>query len=229
MHDANRIYSLDIETDTRINGLDPRVSRITQVALSTVTGDIVLSAGPFVHDDDPSTPNLDEAALLTDLADTLAGLDAGLILTWNGAAFCLPFLAHRAKVNQVNLGARFHDQPDLPMRPGRPVVPTSRYPQAVTWVAASDRHSHLDITFAFQPVARALGISGGLKPVARAHGIEMIEPDREKMNGYTEEQRQAYMCSDTRGTRALGLHLLGLHALPVAYPGNPIHPGHVAA
>ena len=69
------IYGLDIETDTRVDGLDPAVSRIVAVALSTEGADELFD-GP-------------EDDLLGALDDRLAELPAGVVATWNGSAFDL--------------------------------------------------------------------------------------------------------------------------------------------
>src|SRR5690348_12681457 len=76
------IYGLDIETDTTVDGLDPQRSRIVAAAV----------AGPHgvrVFDD------RDESLLLDRLDWHLAALEAGVLATWNGAGFDLPFLADR--------------------------------------------------------------------------------------------------------------------------------------
>ena len=91
------IYGLDIETDTTIDGLDPAVASIVTVALSTPEGDEVL-AGP-------------ERELFLALDRRLADLPAGVIATWNGAVFDLPFLAHRARWWGMHLGLRLQGQP----------------------------------------------------------------------------------------------------------------------
>ena len=76
------IYGLDIETDTTVDGLDPEVSRIVAVALSTEAVDELFD-GP-------------EDELLAALDQRLAELPVGVLATWNGSAFDLPFIADRA-------------------------------------------------------------------------------------------------------------------------------------
>src|SRR3546814_5141484 len=76
------IYGLDIETDTSVDGLDPNVSRIVAAALSTGGVDELFD-GP-------------EDELLAGLDERLAELPPGVLATWNGSAFDLPFIADRA-------------------------------------------------------------------------------------------------------------------------------------
>src|SRR5688500_12385793 len=85
------LYGLDIETDTSDDGLDPGVARVVAVGVSSVeAGDVVLTG--------------DEAGVLTALDGHLADVDPGVVVTWNGGAFDLPFLAARAAVHGVPLG-----------------------------------------------------------------------------------------------------------------------------
>lgn len=77
-------YALDIETCTdNVNGLDPRESHITSVAIFNGTDGVVFDG--------------DERQLLIDLETYVATLDKGVIVTWNGAAFDIPWLAYRFK------------------------------------------------------------------------------------------------------------------------------------
>jgi DNA polymerase elongation subunit (family B) len=84
------VYGLDIETDVRDGGLDPATSRVLTVALSQPGCDEVFVG--FEHE------------LLTELDDRLAELEPGVLATWNGAAFDLPFLADRARLWGIQLG-----------------------------------------------------------------------------------------------------------------------------
>ena len=78
------VYGLDIETDTATDGLDPQVGRILCIGISGSGGELVLA-------------HHDEAALLADLDDWLADMTPGVLATWNGSAFDLPYLATRAR------------------------------------------------------------------------------------------------------------------------------------
>ena len=77
------VYGLDIETDTTVDGLDSEVAPVVTVALSLDDYDEVFSG--------------DEPSILTRLDRRLAELTSGVLATWNGAAFDLPFLADRAR------------------------------------------------------------------------------------------------------------------------------------
>lgn len=84
------VYGLDIETDTSVDGTDPETSRVLTAALSLPGFDEVFVG--FEHE------------LLTELDARLAELDAGVLATWNGAAFDLPFLADRARLWGIPIG-----------------------------------------------------------------------------------------------------------------------------
>jgi hypothetical protein len=196
---ASLIYSVDIETDTTVNGLDPRVARITELSLSTAAGDSVFN-------------DADEVTLLSKADRALRTLPAGLITTWNGAFFDLPFIAWRARKHQMR-------------RYGLTLIPAAGLTPKYDYLPGHDRaytgtwavnpalrgvvHQHLDISFAYKKVAADLGVKHSLKPVAKALGIDMIEVDREKMHELTPAERLAYAASDTRGTRELTIRLLG--------------------
>ena len=85
------LYGLDIETDTTCDGLDPGVARIVAVAVSSSKGgDLVLTGG--------------EPGVLAALDAHLGDLEPGVVVTWNGGAFDLPFLAARAQRCGITLG-----------------------------------------------------------------------------------------------------------------------------
>ena len=83
MGDPPLLHGLDIETDTEAGGLDPRTACITAVAVASDGGTRVFDGA--------------EADLLRALDVHVAALPAGVIVTWNGAAFDLPFLFDRAQ------------------------------------------------------------------------------------------------------------------------------------
>ncbi len=204
--DAAHIYALDLETDTTINGLDPRVAAITECAVSTAAGDTV-------HD----SAYYGEATMLFNLDKYLAALPPGLIVTWNGAFFDLPFLDTRRRIlsrppssTLRSFGLRLIPQPGLTPRYDYIGDHTCGY--TAVWLREGDSgagHLHLDISFAYKKVAADLGVKHALKPVARALGIEVIEVDRERMHLLTQAQRTAYAASDTRATRDLAIRVLG--------------------
>src|SRR3954470_8978838 len=96
------LYGLDIETDTAVDGLDPSVGRVLAVA---VVADDAHASGVFDH--------ADERALLEHLDRHLAALPPGVLVTWNGARFDLPYLATRADRLGVPLGLQLRLDPAL--------------------------------------------------------------------------------------------------------------------
>ena len=74
------LIGLDIETDTTIDGLNPRQSSVLAVAISGGGIEAVLD-GP------------DERSVLVETDRLLASIGAGVLVTWNGSGFDLPFIA----------------------------------------------------------------------------------------------------------------------------------------
>lgn len=118
------VYGLDIETDTSVDGLDPATSRVLTVALSQAGIDEVFVG--FEHE------------LLLELDDRLAELEPGVIATWNGAAFDLPFLADRARLWGLRLGLQL--RLDRSIRLLHAPLPG----HAGAYRAAWHHHEHLD-------------------------------------------------------------------------------------
>jgi len=203
--DAAHIYALDLETDTTINGLDPRVAAITECAVSTAAGDTVRGA------------DHGEATMLFNLDRQLSALPPGLIVTWNGAFFDLPFLYTRRRILSVPPSSTLHSfglhlLPQFGLTPKYDYIGDHTCGYTAVWLREDDSdvpHQHLDISFAYRKVAADLGVKHALKPVARALGITVIEVDREHMHLLTPAQRTAYAASDTRATRELAIRLLG--------------------
>lgn len=207
------IYALDIETHTgfdavlgrNANGLDPREARITEISVSTEDGDAVFS------DDD-------ELALISGAERFLASLQPGLVATWNGAFFDLPFLADRisrqAGPESIQAPRSTMHLIGVPgLAPKYAFLPGHSVGYSASWRAAGrsvhDRHQHLDIANAYREQAYREDFRWGLKPTAEANGIEMITVDRTRMHDLTPAERSAYAASDTRGTRLLAIRLLG--------------------
>jgi DNA polymerase elongation subunit (family B) len=92
------VYGLDIETDTSIDGLDPTRSAVVTAALSLPGPDEVYIGV--------------EWEILVDLDARLADLEPGVIATWNGATFDLPFLGDRAELWGLRLGLVLRPDPD---------------------------------------------------------------------------------------------------------------------
>ena len=190
------LYGLDIETDTTFDGLDPACSEIVAVAVSSEADDVVL-LGPE-HD------------LLVRLDALLAGLEPGLIVTWNGAWFDLPFLATRAARLGVALGLEL--LLDRSIRSHRRPLPGTPGAYRASWGA----HDHLDGYLLYRAdVGRSFGLPCGLKPLSRLVGLEPVEVDRSRIHELSDAQMRAYVASDARLARELVARRLPA-ALPFA-------------
>ncbi len=169
-------YGLDIETDTSANGLDPAVATVIAVAVAGPDGDTVLTG--------------DEPELLARLDDHLAALEPGVLVTWNGACFDLPFLAHRAGHRGVPLGLEVLADPAIPCSRRDAVLVGHRG----RWYG----HTHLDAYQVYRRWTRTLGVTGALKAVARSAGLRPVEVDRERLHELDAATLRAYVASDAR-------------------------------
>lgn len=177
-------YGLDIETDTTIDGLDPRCAAI--VAVSVVGDDIeVVFDGP-------------ERSIISRLDATLAELPPGVVITWNGAAFDLPFLADRAERLGLPIGLRL--RPGVATGRRSDPLPGHDGAYRATWHA----HRHLDGYRLFRnDVGRALRLPCGLKSLARLVGVPAIELDASRIHDASPDDVRAYVTSDARVARVL--------------------------
>jgi DNA polymerase elongation subunit (family B) len=184
VHRRPIVYGLDIETDTSINGLDPNVARVLTVALSSPGVDEVFCG--------------DEATLLTELDFRLAELEPGVIATWNGAAFDLPFIADRARQRAVGLGLRLQLDPSIRMQ--NEPLPGHHGAYRARW----HRHGHVDAYRLYRgDVGPALRVSCSLKSIARLVGLAPLEVDRSRIHDLSNEVLHAYASSDARLARQL--------------------------
>jgi DNA polymerase elongation subunit (family B) len=178
------IYGLDIETDTLIDGLDPAVSPVVLAALSSPEGDEVYD-GP-------------EPALLRALDRRLAALPPGIVATWNGAVFDLPFLSDRAAAAGVPLGLWLVPDPTVVLSRG----PLRGHEGA--YRAGWYHHRHLDAYRMYRgDVGRVLRISCSLKAIARLVGLTPVEVDRERIHELPTAILHDYVTSDARLARLL--------------------------
>ena len=178
-------YGLDIETDTRIDGLDPRVAAVVAVALVGDGVDLVID-----HDR--------ERSVLLELDAALAALAPGVIVTWNGAGFDLPFLQDRAAVHGLHLGLRLAADPTIPGR--RAPLPGHTGAYRAAWY----RHRHLDGYQLFRAdVGATIGLSCGLKSLSRFVGLPTVEVDRARIHELSAAERRGYVASDAGLARAL--------------------------
>jgi DNA polymerase elongation subunit (family B) len=178
------VYGLDIETDTSVNGLDPAVGGIVTVALSTPDGDDVFDGS--------------EVGMLEAVDARLAGLEPGVLATWNGAFFDLPFLADRASHHGIALGLRLTLDPRITSR--RDPLPGHLGAYRACWHG----HRHLDAYQLYRSdVGHVLGVSCSLKAIARLVGLTPVEVDRARIHDLSPEALAAYVASDARLARLL--------------------------
>lgn len=180
------MYGLDIETDTTIDGLDPALARIVAVALSTESADEVFMG--------------DEADLLLSLDRHISTLPPGVLVTWNGAGFDLPFLADRAaRCGQV-IGLRLWPRDPPGIGDTHLLWPPPPGGFGGRWGA----HMHLDGFRVFRAdVRRTLRVSCGLKSIARLVGLDPVEVDYDDIHNLDPDDLAEYVASDARLARML--------------------------
>jgi len=178
------VYGLDIETDTSENGLDPAVAAIVTIALAC-PGFEEAFTGP-------------EEEILLAVDERLEELEPGVLATWNGAAFDLPFIADRAELHDLDLGLRLQLDRRITMR--RAPLPGHEGAYRAAW----HHHRHLDAYRVYRgDVGPALRISCSLKSIARFVGLAPVEVDRTRIHDLSNEALHAYAASDARLARVL--------------------------
>jgi DNA polymerase elongation subunit (family B) len=140
----------------------------------------------------------DETSILLQLDHRLAELAPGVLATWNGAAFDLPFLADRAGLLDLPLGLRLQHDPRIRMHheplPGHPGAYRARW----------HRHGHIDAYRLYRgDVGPALRVSCSLKSIARLVGLVPLQVDRSRIHDLSHEMLHAYAASDARLARVL--------------------------
>lgn len=171
------IYGIDIETDVRGGALDPSVAPIRAVAVSTRSSEVTFTG--------------DESSILADVDRHLAGLPDGVVASWNGAVFDLPYIADRARLLGVALGLVLC--PDQRRRVGCDLLPGHEVPYRATW----GRHRHLD-TF------RLYGDSGSTSTLGSLLGLPRRRAATIASTGnLLNEALHAHAASDARLARVL--------------------------
>jgi len=143
----------------------------------------------------------DEADLLTRLDAALAALAPGVLVTWNGAGFDLPFLAERARRCGVTLGLVLRADERLWARPGPDDDGRVRaVPVRGSWWG----HRHLDAFRVYRSdVGRLFGLSCALKSLSRLVGLVPVEVDRTAIHDLDPADLAAYVASDAWLAREL--------------------------
>lgn len=191
---------IDIETDTDgVNGLDPRESRIVSAAVAYNDFD------PVVIDD------TDERTLIAKLDDAVRRR-SGLLVTWNGAGFDLPFIATRAGLLGIDTELETTTDLSLPVKYAAPAGLGG--PVRARWGGTA----HVDISFLYKAEAESRSISWSLKPVARSFGLNPVEVDRTKIHELSEEALRAYVLSDVEITLLLAERLTTRELLRAVLP-----------
>lgn len=182
------LYGLDIETDTAVDGLDPTHSRVVAVAVA---------GGPdgetTVFTDD------DERTLLRTLDTWLRRARPGVVTTWNGAGFDLPFVADRARLLDVRLGLELAPDDDIARR--HPPLTGHALPYRARW----HRHLHLDACTLYRVLLADDGVerSFALKSLAREFGLDPVEVDRARIHELSPDDLRRYVTSDAALAREL--------------------------
>lgn len=192
------LIGLDIETDTSGGGgLDPTSAGVTAVAVSTVVGmgqEASLSTTVFSGGG--------ERSLLQKVEAHVRELPAGIIVTWNGSCFDLPFLADRMRLHGVDTALRLSPDPMVVVKYAP--LPGHQGGYRARWGA----HQHVDVAGLYRAFALEHGLAWSLKPVARAVlGVKPIEVDRSAVHQLSDEALVRYNASDAVVTLALGARI----------------------
>lgn len=202
----SQLYGLDIETDTSAlteaevaagytqRGLDPAISKIVNLALSSSDGVTVLDG--------------EEEDIIRGLDAWLKSKAAGLLVTWNGSVFDLPFIYDRAKRLEIPIGLNLTYDPLI--IPKYEPTPGYKGGYAAVWDSDSNPvpHVHLDVAYIYKRYAEATGIPWSLKPVAKELGLEPIKVDAANLHLLSTQEQNEYVASDARVTRELALKRL---------------------
>ena len=171
------IYGIDIETDVRGGTLDPALAPIRAVAVSTRSSEVTFTG--------------DEASILVDVDHHLAGLPEGIVASWNGAVFDLPYIADRARILRVGIGLVLC--PDQRRRVMCDLLPGHEVAYRATW----GHHRHLD-TF------RLYGDSGTTSTLGSLLGLPRRRAATIASTGnLLNEALHAHAASDARLARVL--------------------------
>ncbi len=141
-----------------------------------------------------------ETSILGDLDDAIRALTPGVIATWNGARFDLPFLEDRAVRAGIELGLQLFADPHYRSR--HEPLPGHEGGYVATWYD----HRHLDAYAVYRAdVGAMMHLPCGLKSLAKFIGLSPVEVDRERIHDLTTQELHDYVASDAIMTRELAL------------------------
>ena len=142
----------------------------------------------------------DEKSILAELDDAIVALEPGVIATWNGARFDLPFIGDRARSAGLSIGLSL--TPDTISRSRHEPLAGHSTGYFGSWY----QHAHLDAYRVYRAdVGASLGIPCGLKPLARLMGLAPVEVDASAIHELDTAEVRAYVASDAILTRELAL------------------------
>lgn len=184
------LTTIDIETDTSNGGgLDPMHSKVVAVSVAYSDNEEVVVL-------DSSS----EEEILSSL-DVLVASRKGLLVTWNGSGFDMPFLHKRYVAAGVSTGLRVLVDPSIPSK-----YPTNQGlgpPVRVSWHSAA----HVDIANIYSQFALDAKIKWSLKNVAKHLGYTPVEVDRERIHALSPQELREYVASDAAVTLKLAMLL----------------------
>lgn len=192
-------YGLDIEIDPRAGVVDPATVPIRAIGLSSDRIDHLLEG--------------DEAQMLRDLDEVLRIAEPGVVATWNGSIFDLPYLADRARIRNVSLDLTLVEEP-VRSRRRRP-LPGHRGPYLAMW----GHHRHLDT---YRLYGDATPPTTWSKLLGRGHNRGIVADSDDLVN----EALNAHARTDAHLARML-TERRGLTALRAADQLETVDPAHV--
>lgn len=193
-----QVYGLDIETafpsgprpascsdpaPGAAPAVDPRHTVVARAVVSTAADDHVFEG--------------DETELLTALDAALAALEPGVIATWNGSEFDLPYLADRAGARGVLLGLRLAADPRRRLRGG--TLPGHRSAYRAAWYG----HRHLDAARLFGSGRGRPGVERFAVIGWRTGRVEAFGPADVPGSEITHDAVHAFASNDARLVRCL--------------------------
>ncbi len=179
------VYGLDIETEVPQGAVDPRIAPLRRVALSTPAREQSFDGS--------------ERHVLQALDAAIASLAPGIIATWNGSSFDLPYLADRAGICGVRLGLHLVADPRIARR--GEILAGHRSAYRACWYD----HRHLDAARLFRSGRRPLiPVDELLRSVGwRGHRRRAIGPADLPGGELSHEAAHAYASNDARLVRTM--------------------------